>query len=177
MDIRKIMYVLGSFLLLNLLFNCDPPREFCDDMGSQAQVDDLVILTPLQATYQQGDEVVLKLFISADESYFGGNIYERTGDETAVLMLGSSVLFTNNELSFIKGSQGTYPNWFNMPYNPITGEYQLEVKIKLNRTGIYTQSANLYMRIVGNSYCDTFLLDTNISGDNEEGNIEFEVLP
>lgn len=66
-----------------------------------------------------------------------------------------------------------------MPYNPVTGEYELEVKIKLNKTGLYSQEAatHIYVYIPGNGICNKFILDTNIVGMNQYGNIEFEVLP
>ncbi len=100
----------------------------------------IISLSPLQEIYDAGDEVSLSISLPASNTYFGDaiNLFEETGEESATVVLLSDNLFTDNDMSFVTGSQGRFSNWFTMPYNTQTGMYELEVTITLNRSGAYS---------------------------------------
>lgn len=172
----KLLKFTSLFLLLTTLTGC-PGEEDCFDIGSTARVDDLLELTPLQTSYNQGDIITLKVEIPTTNNYFGEtlNLFERTNDFEAQLTTSSN-LFANNQLAFIKGSQGNETNWFNTPYNPENGKYELEIKITLNRLGNYSFITNDSFHFQGSSKCNRYRLDTNIlHSEPGPGVIEFTV--
>ncbi len=178
MGIKKITFAIGVSFLLLLFYGCPESIDECNDMSSQATIPNLITITPFQETYNQGDEITFSISIDAVNSYFGGleqNIFQITGEHEALLMLGADQLFTDNELTYIVGIQGEYANWFYMPYNSVNGKYELELKVKLNKTGQYSFYTSDDIDIVGEG-CNRFRLSTNIEGMNSEDKIAFEVL-
>jgi len=173
----KLLKFTVLFLLLATLTGCPGGDEDCFDMGSTARVDNLIKISPLQTTYNQGDIITFKIEIPAQNNYFGEpiNIFERTNDLEATLSTSYSNLFIGNELTFIKGSQGNEVNWFNVPYNSINGMYEFELNIKLNKIGFYSLYTNDPIHFQGSTECNRYRLDTNIEGRNSEGKIEFNV--
>jgi hypothetical protein len=175
--VTKFLKITGLFLLMTTLTGCPGGDDDCFDYGATVRVDNLLKLSPLQATYNQGQIVTFKILIPATNTYFGEelNLFEKTNDYEAFLLTSYSALFTGNELTFIKGSQGSEINWFNVPYNNITNMYEFEVNIKLNRIGSYVLYTNDYLTFQGSTKCNRYRLDTNIEGWNSEGKIEFNV--
>ena len=173
----RILKTASLFLLLATLTGCPGGDDDCFDYGSTTRVDNLLKLTPLQTTYNQGQIVTFKILVPATNSYFGEelNLFEKTNDFEAFILTSYSSLFTNNEVTFIKGSQGNEINWFNVPYNNITNIYEFEVNIKLNRIGLYVLYTNDYLLFQGSTKCNRYRLDTNIEGWNSDGKIEFTV--
>ena len=163
------------FSILILLFACPSSDDNCDDYGSTTRVDDLITLTPIQETYNQGDEVILKATFPATNSYFGReiNLLSSTNDYSARLTLGFDQLFIGNNLDFIKGSQSEFPNWFNILYNSDTQNYEFELKIILNRLGKYTFVTTDTIEINGDN-CNRYRIDTNVIW-NGMARIEFIV--
>ena len=137
----------------------------------------VITLTPLKTTYNQGDELILKISLPATNIYFGKeiNLYKSTGDNSALIILLSDNIFQNNILTFIKGSQGTYPNWFNLPYNSETEMYELEVKTMLNRKGMYSHYNGGEIEF-GTSSCPDYKLNTGFIGIEAYSPIEFSVI-
>ncbi|MCG2429993.1 MULTISPECIES: hypothetical protein [Aequorivita] len=174
----KIHYLAIAILFFGVL-SCDPPREFCDDMGTFARVSDIFILEPLQDTYHKGDVVTLKGSIANISPYFAEpnvNLLEVTGVDTAWLIGGATALFDDNSINYIKGSKREgASNWYNMPYSEIGDKYEFEVNITLNRTGTYNFHSSYLIDIIGEG-CNTYNFDTNIAGANADSRIEFEVL-
>ncbi len=173
----KIFSTVVAILLIGFISGCDPEKQFCDDMGTFARVPDLIILEPLQDTYNKGDVVTLKTSIANISPYFAEpnvNLLEVTGVDNA-LLISHDELYQGNDLEFIKGSQGRISNWFNMPYNPNTDRYEFELIIALNRTGTYNFITGELIDINGED-CKTYNIDTNIVGANEDSRIVFEVL-
>ncbi len=167
-----------GLLSLTLTFMACPGEDTdCFDLGSIAEVPDLILLTPEQTTFAAGDELLLKLSIPATNTYYGTekNLYALTGDESAKLVLNFSQPFIDNQLIFIKGSQSDNPNWFDMPYNTLTDMYELEVRVILNRLGDYSFIRLGSVHIQGDEYCNRFRLDTNVNWVTTNGKIEFTV--
>ena len=163
---RAIRIIIGLTVLLTLT-SC-PDVEDCKKVNSITRVDDLILLTPEQSTYSQGDVVILSLTIPATNTYFGNerNLFLETGDDFARLALTFNQLFIDNSINIVKGSQGQFANWFNMPYNPENDSYELEVIITLNRVGSYSFVTDDSIEIIGNG-CNRYRIDTNVlwSGD------------
>jgi hypothetical protein len=73
----------------------------------------------------------------------------------------------------IKGNQGRFPVWFEMPFNAETGNYELKVDIILNRTGSYTMLADGYIEF-GSSDCPDYRLNFIFAGIEDQF-LEFTV--
>jgi hypothetical protein len=176
--VTKLLKFTGLFLLLTTLTGCPGGDEDCFDYGSTARANDLVSITPLQTTYNQGDIVTLKVTIPAINTLFGQefNLFEKTGDINARLVTTSRYLFNDNQVTYLKGSIENYEGgWSNVSYNNVTNDYELEILIKLNRTGYYGFITNDSFEFQGSTKCNRYRLDTNIEGCNGEGKIEFTV--
>ena len=154
-----------------------PGEEDCNDaLGGISRVDDLILLTPLQNTYNVGDVITFKISVPATNDYFYGetiNLLQETNDHKPKITTAYDNLFIGNQLVFIKGSQGAYVNWFNLAYDDQTNLYELEIKITLNKIGNYILQTNDSVEFQGSSKCNRFRLDTNIL-HNEPGPGDFE---
>lgn len=163
-NLKKVINISLLFCLFLLLTAC-PGEEDCFDMGSTTRVDDLIKLLPEQTEYNQGDAVTLSLTIPATNSYFDSerNIFQETGDNSALLALGFNQLFIDNQLSFLKGSEGDSENnnWYYVIYNENNGMYELEIEINLNRVGEYSFITDDSIVFDGGE-CNRFRLDTNV---------------
>ncbi|PIE50498.1 MAG: hypothetical protein CSA38_02560 [Flavobacteriales bacterium] len=181
MNIRKITYILGAFLIISLLQSCPDRYKNREDIAANiAEYADLITITPLQQIYQQGDEIVLKITVDATNTYFGGeakNLHQITGNDKARLNTSIYTLFEDNEFEMIKGSQGESINEYYLLYNPTNGKYELEIKIILTTTGINILNAKGFIHFKGSDKYNSFFLDTNVEGMDEQGLVAFKVLP
>ena len=171
----KFLKVFFVVLFISLLQSCPGLQEECND--SSVPVPDLITITPLKPTYNQGEEIIYKLTIPAENDYFGSsiNLYEKTG-VTHAWLLANSALFNGNNLTYIKGSKRDgADNWFNVIYNPANGLYELEIKIKLNKIGDYSIITAERVDFLGSPMCNRFFISTNILGKNADQRIEFTV--
>ena len=146
---------------------------------------ELITLTPLQESYQQGDVLTLTIDLPSINDYFAEiinnrqtqiNLFEETGDEFALINLLDDDLFVDNSLTFVKGSQGEFSNWFLMPYNSRTGMYELEVQITLDRLGAYSheKSGIIFLGPPDPTECVDYLI--NVQFANIDGQfVEFTV--
>lgn len=75
-------------------------EEDCFDIGSTTKVDDLINLLPDQREYEQRHIVTLSLTLPASNSCFRNerNLFQKTGDNPALLVLGFNQLFLDNLL-------------------------------------------------------------------------------
>lgn len=138
---------------------------------------ELIKINPVQQVYNQGDFITLKLDLPSTNNYFDGssvNLLQSTNDYDAQLALLFSQLFVDNELTVLKGNQGEFSNWFYAIYNPNNGNYELEVKIKLNRTGNYSfvNGGNIVLK---KSKYFIYYMNTNIEWTNNADQINFTV--
>jgi len=172
MAIKIIKHLLEVFLLLTILTGC-PSNDDCIGLDNISNSPDLIKIIPLQNTYQLGDEISFEISISNELD--GIYLFNETNDNYG-LLTSNNFLFLENELTFIKGSQGEYSNWFNMPYNMSNERYELKILVKLNKVGIYSFFTDDYVEIIGEDLCNRFRIDTNIEGMNSDRKIEFEVL-
>ena len=175
----KTLKFLGLFLLLTTLTGCPGGDEDdCFDYGGSTRVDNLIALTPLQTVYNQGDIITIKAEIAAANNYFGGplNLFDATNDYQARLVTTSKYLFAGNQVTYVKGSIEAYEGgWSNVPYNSSTGNYELEIKVQLNKIGVYSFFTDDSFEFQGASKCNRYRIDSNISGWNSQGKIEFTV--
>ncbi len=169
----KKLLLLAAVLLL---YGC-PDENDCDDFGRIARVPNLIKWTPVQSIYNQGDIVTLKLEIPASNNYYGEtiNIFEQTNDTNALLIMSTSGFQNGNTLNFLKGTQESEVNWFGAMYNELTGVYELEIEITLNRIGTYDLDNAHNIDFLGRN-CNRYFIDTNV--DFIQGqHFQFEVIP
>ena len=163
-------------LLIPVLMATQCDVDDCDTQND-TQVEDLILLTPLQSTYNKGDELIIKVDIPSTNNYFGSDIdlFNTTNENTASLVLFSDTIFIDNTLTFIKGSQGEFQNWFNLPYNSQTEMYELEVKIVLDKVGDYMHFNGGEINFKESGPCVEYRINTNILWLTN-GDVEFTVL-
>lgn len=177
---------LKSFLFLPLfvcLYGC-PDENDCNDImtGGIAEVPGLIMIEPLQEIYQLGDEIIFKCSVPSNNIYFGEdtNLFQATQNHHALLVVGEMMDYvrlidSGNELQFLKGMQGEYPNWVKLTYNSFTDNYELEILIKLNKLGEYGIISSNNIVFEGTKNCNRFRLDTSILGA-VDGKIHFVVV-
>jgi hypothetical protein len=169
--------MIALLVICQLCLTGCPGDDQCESYNGSDVIEDLLALTPSQNIYNQGDILTLKGFIPSVNNYFGTNevnLFGQTNDNSALLIVSFSYLFTGNELTFIKGSQGGDTNWFEMPYNPNNGNYEFEVKVKLNKVGHYSLTNSGFVDFKGNTNCNSYSLNTTVSWI-ENTPIEFDV--
>lgn len=190
MDIKYIK-IFALFLLLPMFNGCIPDipggEKLCTGMGGDVITNNLIIMTPLQATYLQGDIITVKINIPSKNNYFGSaqiDIFAQTQDYNGSLFItmftdDSLSLFTGNSIEYVKGSiEGNKVGRFNMPYNVVNDSYEFEIKVKLNRLGSYSLPVTENVDRVyfqGTDSCNLFNIGTNITDGNSSGNIAFTV--
>lgn len=177
--VTKIIKITGILFLLATLTGC-PGEEDCFDMGSTTRVDDLVTISPFQDVYNIGDIIIYKISIPSTNTYFFGeeiDLFEKTNDYNARIYI-NPIIFTDNEVTYVRGSIEEYNGgWSNVEYNSENNMYELEIQIKLLRTGLYSFLSGERVVFQGSTKCNRYLIETNIEGwDIEnEGKIEFVV--
>lgn len=162
---------------MTTLTGCPGGDEDCFDYGATARVDNLVIITPFQPTYNVGDIITYKVTIPSSNMFFGEsvNLFEKTKDNNARIHI-NPIIFNGNEITYTKGSIEAYDGgWSNVSYNNENDNYELEINIKLLRSGLYSFFSGEYLEFQGATKCNRYRLDTNIEGGNSEGKIEFTV--
>ncbi len=137
---------------------------------------DIITLSPLEETYNKGDEITMTINFPASNDFFENsrNLYNETADPSASVILLSDNIFLDNTLNFVKGSQGRFPNWFVLNYNAENENYELEVDVILERTGGYSHFNGGSIEL-GPSDCPDFSLTSNFIGV-DANIIEFTVI-
>lgn len=177
--VTKLFKIFLFCSLLCFLQSCPKlGEEVCDDASKSAHVPDLVSVTPLKPVYNAGDEVIFKLNIPSENNYFSNapvNLYQKTGVSNGWYIASSTNLFDQNQVTYNKGSkkEGAV-NWHNLKYNPANMMYELEIKVKLNRTGDYSIYIDDRVDFLGTPECNRYFIYTMYSG-NTNKRIEFKV--
>jgi len=163
--------VIAISCLSYLLNSCNPSifgEEDCNDIGRTAVVENLITITPLKTTYQQGEEIIYSLIIPSQNNYFGNpvDIYQQTNLAEGWYLGSSLALFNENILTYIKGSnKDVSKGWFNVRYNPQNQLYELEIKVKLNRVGNYQIITSDNIDFLGTPRCNRYSIRTKIMGN------------
>lgn len=173
----KTLFIIIFLLPTIIMTTC---REDCvsvENLGEE-NIANIMSLTPLQASYQQGTQFTVAINLPASNNFFNEpiNLFDATEDESALIVLDDDNLFANNSLTFVKGSQGEFPNWFFLPYNPQTGMYELEIQITLDNLGDYSQRkfGKIYLGPSNPNACTAYRINTQFM--NIEGQfVEFTV--
>ena len=178
MDCLKFFYRVIFILLISITSSCNLSMGEPDTGTITTTKLELIKISPVQQVYNQGDFITLKLDLPAINNYFDGssiNLLQLTNDYDAKLSLFFNQLFVDNEVTVLKGNQGQYSNGFYVIYNPNNGNYELEVKIKLNRTGNYSfiNGGNIIIRKSKYFY---YNIDTSLEWTNSPDQINFTVI-
>lgn len=172
----KIFFVV---LLLSILQSCpEVGEEICDDKERSATIHDLITITPIKPIYNQGEEITYQLTIPSQNNYFGNpvNLYEKTGTANGWYIASATQLFEGNNITYMKGSKKNgAENWYNVTYNSANGNYELEIKVKLDKAGSYSLFADDRIDFIGSEKCNRNFIYTNIKGKNADNKIEFKV--
>lgn len=178
MVIKSFRFIF-AIIFLSLLQSCPGVgEEVCNDIEASATVDDLITIYPLKAIYLQGEEVTYRLTIPSENNYFGNtlNLYQKTGVTNSWYIASSNFLFEGNSFAYLKGSKREgADNWHNVAYNSTTGNYELEIKVKLNKVGNYSIYCRDFIDFLGSSKCNKYTIATTIQGKNLDNFIQFKV--
>lgn len=151
-----------------------------DDCTTNNQfVEDLIEVYPQGNIYEQGDIITLQLVIPSLNDYFGEgtNLLESTNDIEAEVILRFDDLFSGNELTFIRGEQGTHQNKFIIPYYEDSDSYELIFQVTLNKLGYYSiHSSSNDISFSHLNSCNDFHLETTISGLVPPYDLTFSVI-
>lgn len=154
-----ILFLIPSLIMTSCEDDC-----ITTENTEEEDIVDLISLSPLETAYDAESVLTLKIDLPVSNTFFGDqvNLIEQTSDQSALIVLSDDDLFTDNTMTFIKGSQGEYSNWFVMPYNPQTDMYELEVQITLDRLGAYShkKSGTIYLGPPDPTACVDFRLNT-----------------
>lgn len=152
------------FLIPAIMMTSCEDDCFSIENSEEENIVDLISLTPLESAYEAKSVLTLKIDLPASNAFFGNqlNLFEKTSDNSALIVLSDDELFVDNKVTFTKGSQGKYSNWFVMPYNTQTGMYELDVQITLDRMGAYSHDkfGTIYLGPPEPTACAEFRLNT-----------------
>lgn len=179
------------YILLFALLSCgkDGYKNTDCDAIVETEKENLIIFAPIEAIYNKGDIINIKLTIPNLNNFSGVtpiNIYAISSASFAELiisMYATNDLFTGNNITFVSGTHSNeylktgQIGKFYFPLNLNTNNYEFEANITLNRLGNYKIPSLAYDYIVfqGKDFCKRIILKTNKAGGNASGNIEFVV--
>ncbi len=182
----NIFRFLGIILLAFCLTGCPGGEDDCYTKDREATENGLVLLSPINAQYTAGETITLNLTVPAANNFFESmpvNLFEETGNnqaEAKLVMLSDKTLFAENHIEYIKGTfKAGELNTFLMNYNTANQQYELEMKIRLDRTGNYEIPNGNAIDIItfkGSASCNRYFLYTNFSGGTDD-KISFTVVP
>ena len=178
---NNIYKIIGCSILIFTLTACPTGSPNCfPEGGYDAYVDNLIKISNFQSIYNQGDVIIISLQIPSNNSFFtpAVNLLYQTYDFSATASFSNlTSIFTGNDVTIETGSQGQYQNWFEMPVNTTTGNYELKLKVKLNRLGSYSfTNTRETVTFQGEpSACNRYIIITNFADKNSQNRIEFTV--
>jgi hypothetical protein len=155
---------------------CEP--ESC--YGGSWYTTDTVKILPLQNTYNAGDQITIKAILNATGEYHESaqvNVFEETQDNFAEIIFSGFEMFSEgNQIEILHGQPGSNGFTFLMPYNPDNAAYELELKVTLNRPGLYSSDVANYVSIwIKGHSCETYDVSTDFEGWESPAAMEFTV--
>lgn len=174
--VTKTLKILSCLSLLLLLNNCFGGED-CNSGLGDIEVNDMLKVTPFSQNYAQGDTITFKLDVPSQNEFFGydTDIYTRINKNYGKILISNFKSFSDgNEVIPVKATQIT-ENQFNFPYNATSNSYELELKVVLNRLGLYSFYTSNTITFQGSSKCDFFHIRTNIEGHTGPSKLEFTV--
>jgi|GEM_PF-6988043 len=164
-----------TFTLFSVL-SCVPSLKDCD--VAIATVENLISITPVQSQFQVGDILTIACTIPAQNTYFGGfdqNIFNLTGDTTALWSYGSGSLIIGDQQLIVRKGAIAAPNFLAI-YNPACDCYEFEADLILSEIGTYGESISSTITI-RKADCDGFRIEPSFPWTNFPNRLEFEVVP
>ncbi len=157
----------AALAMLLMSFQCEEDEVLCDVAeASLFNEAGIISLTPLQETYNAGDELIIEVTLPSSNTFFGAeeDIFDTSQDQTATLSFSSLDILSENTIEFIRGSQGQNLNTLILNYNQDTDAYELEATITLNRLGAYSQNKQGVIDIGESIDCIDYQLFSDIVG-------------
>ncbi|SKC12074.1 hypothetical protein [Chryseobacterium balustinum] len=176
----SFLNVFFSIFLVPLMMQCEDGRQNpCENYTNYIYEENLCQLEPAKLTYNQGETVNFKFSVKSKLSANGKSldIYKETQLKSGLLLINLAELFKDNTVVFIQGEK-VEDNRFKAVYNTTTDSYDLEIQVKLNRSGIYSfdSTATFQDRAHDDGNCSYIAVTTNIKGNNlDDGRTEFVV--
>jgi len=142
---------------------------------------DLATIFPIQNVFEKGDTITYKISVPSTNNYFGQEIdlFEKTNDIAPILQFYSgSVLLQQNEIIYTKGSLASIGlDRFKLEYDSTNNTYELDIKVVLLRTGLYSIYTHNNVAFKKSKCEDRYVVETNIKNwENEKPEIiEFYV--
>lgn len=162
---KIIKYCVLFILFITLSATSCGDENQCGDTPV-AKLHNIVKIEPEQLTYNQGDVITLKIEIPSNNNYFGRNInlVEETRDYEGSCFFPNPIFNVENEISIVKGIilGRSYYTEVKLPYNFITGKYELELVIKLNKVGVFNAVSGFEgIGFKGNDKCEYYNIKEN----------------
>ena len=170
--------MISVLLFMMMTFMGCPGEEDCNDLAYDVTVPNLAAITPLKALYEKDETITFSLIVPSENNYFGTtvDIFQQTQDRAPLFSFSSRQPFEGNTVNVIKGAKAKYVNQHYLHYNADNHSYELMIEITLNTVGEYSIfSYGDRIHFQGDSYCNRFLIETNVEGTNADYKIEFEV--
>ena len=178
----NIFIKIGIYSVLFLFSGCP---EDCNFYTKDDTLPDLVKIEQLQEVYNVGDVITYSVTIPSNIPNFGFEeediaIFEETGVTNT--MLGGSEIhkFINNTIEVIEGENELIGEVTvaNLIYYPSENQYRYQAKITFTQPGNYllrgVNDLNIFFDSKKDS-CVDYVINTNIEGVNENGDIAFTV--
>lgn len=174
----KILKRTSLLFVLLILWGC-PSLDPCGASVSQEITkSDLITISPLQETYSIGNSVILSMVLPSEQTFSDGtqiDIYQKTQIENEPFHYSAfHEIFENNTFTVLEGN---YENFTPiLYYYSSENEYRFKFKVTLNELGSYSlyAKAEIYFKDP-NDDCNSYGINTNIEGMNENSKIEFIV--
>lgn len=156
------------------LMSCGPSLKDCDVLSGFEE--GLVVVTPIQPIFRQGDTLTISCNIPAQNGYFlrNRNIFDEIGDAQATwTFVNGREIIRNQQLIVRKGFlDGPF---FIAVYDAACDCYEFEADLVLSEVGSYNTSTVNTFDFLNN--CDGFSLETTFPWVNQPNLLEFEVVP
>jgi len=172
MVIRILTIVLLSFLVNSCWFFGISCKDDESAVRKEVNVPDLFSISPLKESYAKEEIITFSSYLYSSELYYEEYFWGIDLKPHSLLSVANLIL--ENEFDIVKGFINEFGQVYS-EYNAEEDSYELEIKIKLLRTGQYSIYGHEPIRFKGKRKCDFYHINTNIAGIDEDGQIKFYV--
>lgn len=159
------------------LTGCPMDEDVLGPINKEAYINDLMTITPLLTTYNQGDEIIIKIEIPATNSYFGSEVNMLAQTNNFIARFETNFPLFYNTILDIKGYH-TESNGFKdffLIYNPVNQIYEIELNVKLNEIGVFDYTLGYQTIKILKKDGSAFIIHTSIVGIDKTQPYQFIV--